>query len=78
MLASGSGISGNIYKFFSISHLVTPLFGDNMYNGQWDIGAFRRDSCYRRSRDGKLDMARTRAQVVSRCLGVPGRYPEGL
>lgn len=57
---------------------VADYFGDTFYNGKWDIGAFRRDSCYRRSRDGKLDMARTRAQVVSRCLGVPGRYPEGL
>lgn len=53
-------------------------FGDTFYNGSVDIGAFRRDSCYRRSRDGNLDMARTRAQVASRCLGIPGRYPEGL
>lgn len=53
------------------------FYGDNFYSLP-DIGAFRRDSCYRRSRDGKLDMARTRSQVVSRCLGVPGRYPEGL
>ncbi len=57
---------------------ITDFFGDPLYNGSWDIGAFRRDSCYRRSRDGKLDMARTRAQVASRCLGIPGRYPEGL
>lgn len=53
------------------------FFGDTYYSSP-DIGAFRRDSCYRRSRDGKLDMARTRAQVASRCLGIPGRYPEGL
>ncbi|MBK9125221.1 MAG: right-handed parallel beta-helix repeat-containing protein [Chloroflexi bacterium] len=57
---------------------IADYFGDYMYNGKWDIGAFRRDSCYRRSRDGNLDMARTRAQVASRCLGIPGRYPEGL
>lgn len=57
---------------------IADFFGDYMYNGKWDMGVFRRDSCYRRSRDGKLDMARTRSQVVSRCLGVPGRYPEGL
>lgn len=57
---------------------IADHFGDLMYDGKWDIGAFRRDSCYRRSRDGKLDMARTRAQVVSRCRGIPGRYPEGL
>lgn len=57
---------------------IADYFGDLMYDGKWDIGAFRRDSCYRRSRDGKLDMARTRAQVASRCLGIPGRYPEGL
>ena len=56
---------------------VQDFFGDTYYSSP-DIGAFRRDSCYRRSRDGKLDMARTRSQVVSRCLGVPGRYPEGL
>jgi len=68
LIAAGSDLGDEIADFF----------GDPLYNGSWDIGAFRRDSCYRRSRDGKLDMARTRAQVVSRCLGIPGRYPEGL
>ena len=56
---------------------ITDFCGDS-FVAPYDIGAFRRDSCYRRSRDGKLDMARTRSQVVSRCRGMPPRYPEGL
>lgn len=55
---------------------VAPDFADNTLD--WDIGAFRRDSCYRRSRDGNMNPARTRSEVVMRCLGTPPRYPEGL
>ena len=66
LVGAGTDV-GSVQDFFGDTYYATP-----------DIGAFRRDSCYRRSRDGKLDMARTRAQVVSRCLGIPGRYPEGL
>lgn len=74
-LSAGSPLAG---AGTDLGDEIADFFGDLMYDGKWDIGAFRRDSCYRRSRDGKLDPARTRSQVVSRCLGVPGRYPEGL
>jgi parallel beta-helix repeat protein len=53
------------------------FFGDPFYVA-CDIGAIRRDQCYRRAPDGALSKSRFKSQVISRCNGVPGRYPEGM
>lgn len=56
---------------------ATDLYGDAFYSLP-DIGAIRRDQCYRRGVDGSKDAARRIQTVQARCRGIPPRYPEGL
>ena len=51
--------------------------GDAFYTPP-DIGAFNRTSCYLRAADGLKNPARMRTDVLTRCGGIPSRYPEGL
>lgn len=53
-------------------------FHGDPFHAVRDIGAIRRDQCYRRGPSGALDMARRIQTVQERCRGVPARYPEGL
>lgn len=55
----------------------TDFFGDTFYSAA-DIGAIRRDQCYRRGASGAKDYARRIQTVQERCRGIPPRYPEGL
>lgn len=55
------------------------VYDDFGGNGlKWDIGAIRRDACYRRGPSGAISPARRAQELVMRCGGSPAYYPEGL
>lgn len=72
-----SAISPMIANGNDATCAAQDFYGD-AFRAECDLGAIRRDQCYRRSESGSKSPARTRAEIVSRCRGIPGRYPEGL